>query len=207
MPPSSIVVFLTVSAHCFNKILPTGVEPVKETCDILKDTFGADERVSILQVGIGSEAGFKNIHISNVSEVSTFSEAFIEKYKTQKTFEINWNNTSSVEIKTLDELISLYGLPDFCKVDVEGYELEVLKGLSQALPAMSLEYNAKLKNVAIDCINELSKFDALSYNFSPYESMEFSFSLWQQPTEFLAYIKGLPKEMLTGDIYVKNNAH
>ena len=179
------------------------VEPVKETYDVLKNNVGGEEGVTILQVGVGSEAGHKDIHVSNISEVSTFSQEFIDAYKIQRDINIEWNETNSVEMMTLDQLIANYGIPKFCKIDVEGFELEVLKGLSQSLPLMSLEYNAKLKNVAIDYLKELSKFDNLVFNFSPYETMQFSFPNWQQPAEFLAYIKHLPEAVQTGDVYVK----
>lgn len=66
-------------------------------------------------------------------------------------------------------------VPTFCEIDVEGFEVEVLKGLSQPLPLISFEYNAKLKSLALEAIDVLSKFDSLVYNFSPYESMKFSF--------------------------------
>lgn len=179
------------------------IEPVKETYEILKNNMGAVQGVTILQVGIGSEAGHQDIHVSNISEVSTFSQDFINAYKIQRDINIEWNETSTVEIKTLDQLITAYGIPKFCKVDVEGFELEVLKGLNQPLPLMSLEYNAKLKNVAIDYLTELTKFDNLVFNFSPYETMQFNFPNWQQPAEFLTYIKHLPEAVQTGDVYAK----
>lgn len=179
------------------------VEPVKETYLILQEKFGRHENSTILQVGIGSETGQKDIHISNISEVSTFSEKFIENYKDQKEFNLEWNSTESVSIKTLDQLIADYGIPVFCKIDVEGFELDVLKGLSQPLPLISFEYNAKLKDLALECINTLSEFGSLSYNFSPYESMIFSFESWQNESDFTAFIRTLPNEIQTGDIYVK----
>ena len=41
---------------------------------------------------------------------------------------------------TLDTLVAEYGEPAFCKIDVEGFEVEALKGLSRPLRALSFEY-------------------------------------------------------------------
>jgi len=43
---------------------------------------------------------------------------------------------------TLDLLIDRFGVPAFCKIDDEGLELEVLRGLSHPVPALSFEYHA-----------------------------------------------------------------
>ena len=190
-------VFLDLKARVIS------VEPVEESYLELKKKFGEHPNSTILQLGLGSEAGEKDIYISNISEVCTFSKQFIEQYKNQEKFNIQWDELRSTEIKTLDQLISEYGIPTFCKIDVEGFELEVLKGLSQPLPIISFEYNAKLKNLALDCMSRLSKFGSLSYNFSPYESMNFSFKSWQNEADFRQFITTLPDEMKTGDIYVK----
>lgn len=56
-------------------------------------------------------------------------------------------NSQRVEIKTVDGFVNAYELQkvDFIKIDVEGWELEVLKGASKLLqksdaPALMLEY-------------------------------------------------------------------
>ncbi len=50
--------------------------------------------------------------------------------------------SQDVEVTTLDELIKTFGRPDYIKIDVEGYENEVLKGLTQPVPVLSFEFHA-----------------------------------------------------------------
>jgi FkbM family methyltransferase len=55
--------------------------------------------------------------------------------------EIRFQPGKEVEVSTttLDELIGLYGMPEFIKIDVEGYEKHVFMGLTQKVPCISFE--------------------------------------------------------------------
>ena len=180
------------------------VEPGEAAYALLSKSFKDTPSVTLLPLAVGKKKGVETLYISNVSEVCTLSQAFIEQYKGQPKYNIEWSRSQQVPVTTLDHLIETYGLPSFCKIDVEGYEAEVLQGLSQVLPAMSLEYNNKLKQSALECLEILSKFDGLTYNFSPYEKMKYSLKTWKPQTEFYEFIKKLPMEIKTGDIYVKS---
>lgn len=181
------------------------VEPVQESINVLKQRFGQKNKMIILQAAIGSNKGQSTIHISNELEVCTLSEKFIAEYKDQPGYDLRWEETRTTNITTLDQLIQDHGIPSFCKIDVEGYEVEVLKGLSQPLPLLSFEYNAKLKKIALNCLEMLAQYEHLTYNFSPYETMSFTFDTWQNITNFKSIIKALPETIQSGDIYVKGN--
>jgi FkbM family methyltransferase len=73
------------------------------------------------------------------------------------------NNFEGFEIKQhvkkLDSLIKLYGVPDFIKVDVEGFEIEVIKGLT-----IELENSVWLIEVRQDTKKEIfNYFDMRGY--------------------------------------------
>jgi FkbM family methyltransferase len=52
-----------------------------------------------------------------------------------------------VPVTTLDQAIDRFGVPRFCKIDVEGFELEVLKGLSRPIPYVTIEYHHEEKDI------------------------------------------------------------
>lgn len=179
------------------------IEPTQNCCQVLRNKFGTAPNVSLLQIALGAQPGKGTLHLANYHEVSTLSTLFIEQYSHQEKHNILWDKTVQVPLSTLDQLIQEYGLPKFCKIDVEGYETEVLKGLSQPIPYLSFEYNNRLKEKALECLEILSNFPNLSYNFSPYESMQLSLDTWKNQADFHQYLQDLSSNILTGDVYVR----
>jgi FkbM family methyltransferase len=67
----------------------------------------------------------------------------------------------TVETRTLDALIRSFGRPDCIKIDVEGYEAEVLSGLHQRIPLITFEVNLPdFARQGAGCIQELVSLDA-----------------------------------------------
>jgi len=79
---------------------------------------------------------------------------------------IQFSASIPVQLTTLDVLIQKYGNPDFIKIDVEGNELKVLKGLSQKVRWLSFEcLLPDFMPELLECIDHLNKLDKQStYN-------------------------------------------
>ena len=110
-----------------------------------------------------------------------------------------------MEITTLDQLIAQHGLPDFIKVDVEGFELEVVQGLSRPVKLISLEWTPEMTETLLGCIEHLSGLGPVSFNLSWGESMEMSRSRWmdrKQIVELLDSYRG--DTFYFGDVYVRS---
>lgn len=75
-------------------------------------------------------------------------------------------------VVTLDSMITEYGVPAFTKIDVEGFETEVFRGLSQPLPALSFEIHSfDLAKIGA-CVELLDSLGDYGYLYSAGESYE-----------------------------------
>lgn len=102
------------------------VEPIKELYLKQKKFFGNNKNISFFNYGIGSEIKKKNLFITNRVDSSSFLQTKLSK----KNSDYKIMQKREISIKTLDSLFSTIDLskPSLIKIDVQGYELEVLKG-------------------------------------------------------------------------------
>lgn len=64
----------------------------------------------------------------------------------------------TVETTTLEELMTTYGIPFFIKIDVEGHEVHVLRGLNRPVPYLSFEVNLpEFRLEGLECVKTLSQ--------------------------------------------------
>jgi hypothetical protein len=105
---------------------------------------------------------------------------------------------------TLDDLISQHGEPAFVKIDVEGYEIEVISGLSKAIKHISFEFSNEMVGETINCIKHLSNIGNCEWNLSYGETLKFNFSVWVSAQNMIEYLQSKQlKPNSNGDIYVR----
>ena len=186
------------------------VEPQHKCYTELKKVF-KDQPVTVIEKGVGEKQEVKNFYIASNSLISSFSTQWIEGMKSKHKRD-NWDTVVAVEIVTLDMLIDEYGLPDFIKIDTEGFEEEVLKGLSKPVKGLSFEYTLpdppKKTLACLDLTERLYKGNAL-YNICRDESYEM---YYQEPVSGTELKKLIASEQFNiknfggyGDIYVKKS--
>lgn len=120
--------------------------------------------------------------------------------------------TYLVPVVTLDDAIKALGKPFYCKIDVEGWEIEVLKGLTQPIPLISFEFHLNEKSIAktLLCLERLLDFGPSYVNVTPAESAFFHLPKWMLLEQFLEWFPDDLKHTLPGnlygDIFVKNGS-
>ena len=180
------------------------IEPQPQCINILEKKFG--NRIIIEKTGLGSSTGKAIMHVADVSTISTLSGDFIEKTSKSRFKRNKWDTTIEIELSTLDNLVLKHGIPVFCKIDVEGFEAEVLKGLHTPIQYLSFEYCVpEMQLQLLECIEIIHSFDKnYTFNYSIGESMELFFDSWQNIDEFLKIINTVEfSKTLFGDIYCK----
>ncbi len=177
--------YFDIGANFGNRINPienigvgliVAVEPQEACCQFLRDTY---KNITVLQKGVGAVAETKTFYVSSDSVLSSFSKDFISKTSDTRFVGNTWNNTTQIDIITLDSLIEKYGIPDFVKVDVEGFEPEVFKGLSKPLKVVSFEYTVpELSCNLLPITEKLNSLGSCTFNYSIGESMELYLKEW-----------------------------
>jgi FkbM family methyltransferase len=208
-------IYYDVGANYGNRIEPIikdkikiiAIEPQQECIRYLTKKY--KDRITIIPKGLAEKKGVQSMYLSDAHTISSFSKDWIDAIKKSGRFsDYNWNKIQETEIETLDNLISKYGKPQFIKIDVEGYEYEVLKGLSQSITTISFEYTIpERKKSIIDCIDRIIKIsnqNEVFFNYSIGESMEWTLDKWVSATEMKKEIN-LEKFIKSGfgDIYAK----
>ncbi len=179
------------------------VEPQPLCVRELQRRFGHHPQFRHLAKAIGKEAGRASLHISKMTPtVSTLADmSWRQTLNEPARHKARWDEELEVDVITLDGLLAAYGLPDFVKLDVEGYELQALQGLSVALPALSFEFFAFSPESALRCIERLEQLGSYRYNWSVREQHRFREERFVGAGEMVARLEGLREERFSGDIY------
>ncbi len=183
----------------FSKIVL--VEPQPNCIEILKNKFSKLENAIIVQAGLSSKEEILDLKINSSNPlISTFSEHWDKgRFKNSK-----WDKTLKIKTITLDKLISEYGQPSYIKIDVEGFEYNVIKGLSKKTGIISFEFTSEFFQDSIKCLDYLENLGYKKFNFSEGERKKFNTS-WLNKNQLISSInKEIKKDPLFwGDIYCR----
>jgi hypothetical protein len=107
-----------------------------------------------------------------------------------------------VPVTTLDSPIRQGGTPKFFKIDVEGFELRVLRGLTCTIPIISFEFSREGLDAARLCVDHILSLGTAQFNFSLYAQHTFYSLKWLDSKCLFNALESIPDEDLCEDVYV-----
>ena len=178
------------------------IEPNPPLAAGIERRFGS-RRLTVLPKAVGAKPGSAELHVGTEHVYSTISSDWVERVRASGSD--RWAGTVPVEIITLDSLIDRYGLPQFVKIDVEGYELEVIRGLSHAVPTMSFEFLYLALDVARGCIAAMEQLASYEYNFAGPEQFWLRQDAWTDGASVIDNLEKFHQQSGAGhgDIYLR----
>ena len=147
--------FLLLTEYFFKCKKIYSFEPIKKFYIIQKKFFKYRNNISFYNFALGKKKSKKIFYITKRKDSSSFLK-INEKIKKNKDYKII--KKQIIQIQTLDEIMAKKKLEDpvLLKIDVQGYELEVLKGGVKTLK--------KTKYIIIEISDyEIYKNQSLSY--------------------------------------------
>ena len=183
-----------------------GFEPQFECYSSTLSRFAKNTNFIGENIALDKKTGKEIIYIATYHTISSMSEKFIEESKKERFVGYNWNNTREVNTDTLDNMITKYGKPNFIKIDVEGYELNVLEGLTDSVELISIEFNPELCEITKSCIEYIDKLNNNNtiFNYGYREDIDFKYDEWMSKDKMIEYIESINDfKFEFGDIYCK----
>jgi len=181
------------------------LEPQPRVFRTLRLLHGRAPGAVLLPWAAGAETGEVTLHLNTRNPtVATVAKDFIAAADGAPGWQDQvWDDSVTVPVTTLDALIASHGAPQFIKIDVEGHEADVLRGLGTAVPALSFEFTTIQRAAAHACIDLLTGLGRYEFNLSLGEEHALRHHSWLPPEALRAALEALPDAANSGDVYAR----
>jgi FkbM family methyltransferase len=194
---------------CFRRLgaFVVAVEPQPALAKTLRLLYGRDGKVSIEEAAVGRQPGVieLNLNIDNPTVSTASVDLIAAAARAPEWHGQAWTKRVQVPLTTIDALTVQHGMPVFIKIDTEGFEAEVLAGLTQSVPALSFEFTLIQRNIAQDCIERCSALGYDRFNAVLGESQVLLHRDWIDARAIKCWLAELPSEANSGDVYARRD--
>lgn len=133
------------------------VEANPSLCTFLEEKYHGTPSIEIVNTIVSNKAS-ETFYISNADTISTVDKEWIHNSRFAGTYQ--WQPVENIPTCSIDGLVGRYGLPSFIKIDVEGYEYNVLLSMTKAYSPLCFEWAEEKKDELLLSVKYL---DTLGY--------------------------------------------
>lgn len=179
------------------------VEPQPALHRALRLLFRNDPGVTLHRAAVGAEKGKVRFYVNSANPMtSTAARPLIEAAPQDPAWSDQvWDQHIETEVITLDALITRHGKPALVKIDVEGFEVEVLRGLALPIATVVFEFTTLQRAVGLEAVERLAHLGNYRFNYSLGETHRLLLDAWTDADGMAAILAAIPSDANSGDIY------
>jgi FkbM family methyltransferase len=160
------------------------VEANPSLCSFLSSKYQQNPLIHIENVIVSNKSS-ETFYISNADTISTVDPEWIHQSRFSKNY--SWRPVDGLPTVSLDALVQKYGKPAHIKIDVEGYEYNVIQSLTTKVDSLCFEWAEEKKKEILLTLEYLKNLgftrfaiqmeDAYVYTVQPHEWMSYQ-DIW-----------------------------
>lgn len=185
------------------------LEPDRSNLAWLQRRFRHFKKVTVIGKAVSDTRGTLTFNVfAEGSAFNTLSAkwlATLEDESTSRFGAMKPVTSYEVETVTLDSLLDQYGPAWFIKIDVEGHEVNVLRGLSRCVRLLSFEVNLpEFRREGLECVRRLVEINqAVQFNYVGVAAgAGLTLDEWLGADEFAAWLAHTGERYL--EVYARN---
>ncbi len=182
------------------------LEPQRPFSTFLRRTL--PKNIVVIEAAAGRSESTAYMAVSSRHPtVSSLHDDFVSSAPAAAGFErVRWDGRQEVSVTTLDAVIAHHGTPRYIKIDVEGFEAEVLAGVSGTVELISVEFLPVMSHLSLAVIDRLIEMG--DYRFNPVvgETGRFLWGEWRDSAATKKWLEDLPASSKSGDLFARLTA-